>query len=154
MLKGENLGRILGLDFGSKTTGTALSDPLKTIASPFETIKRDKEGKLRPTLRRIVEIAVQNDVELIVLGEPLNMDDTRGERAEKSAEFKKMLEHRLEMDGLNIPVVLWDERLSTVGADEILEESGIVSSERKQYIDKIAAALILEDYMNNSSPSR
>lgn len=154
MLKGENLGRILGLDFGSKTTGTALSDPLKTIASPFETIKRDKEGKLRPTLRRIIEIAVQNDVELIVLGEPLNMDDTRGERAEKSAEFKKMLEHRLEMDGLNIPVVLWDERLSTVGADEILEESGIVSSERKQYIDKIAAALILEDYMNNSSPSR
>ncbi len=154
MLKGENLGRILGLDFGSKTTGTALSDPLKTIASPLETIKRDKEGKLRPTLRRIVEIAVQNDVELIVLGEPLNMDDTRGERAEKSAEFKKMLEHRLEMDGLNIPVVLWDERLSTVGADEILEESGIVSSERKQYIDKIAAALILEDYMNNSSPSR
>ena len=154
MLKGENLGRILGLDFGSKTTGTALSDPLKTIALPFETIKRDKEGKLRPTLRRIVEIAVQNDVELIVLGEPLNMDDTRGERAEKSAEFKKMLEHRLEMDGLKIPVVLWDERLSTVGADEILEESGIVSSERKQYIDKIAAALILEDYMNNSSPSR
>lgn len=148
------MGRILGLDFGSKTTGTALSDPLKTIASPFETIKRDKEGKLRPTLRRIVEIAVQNDVELIVLGEPLNMDDTRGERAEKSAEFKKMLEHRLEMDGLNIPVILWDERLSTVGADEILEESGIVSSERKQYIDKIAAALILEDYMNNSSPSR
>lgn len=154
MLKGENLGRILGLDFGSKTTGTALSDPLKTIASPFETIKRDKEGKLRPTLRRIVEIAVQNDVELIVLGEPLNMDDTRGERAEKSAEFKKMLEHRLEMDGLNIPVVLWDERLSTVGADEILEESGIVSSERKQYIDKIAAALILEDYMNNNPTSR
>lgn len=154
MLKGENLGRILGLDFGSKTTGTALSDPLKTIASPFETIKRDKEGKLRPTLRRIVEIALQNDVELIVLGEPLNMDDTRGERAEKSAEFKKMLEHRLEMDGLNIPVVLWDERLSTVGADEILEESGIVSSERKQYIDKIAAALILEDYMNNNPTSR
>ena len=154
MLKGENLGRILGLDFGSKTTGTALSDSLKTIASPFETIKRDKEGKLRPTLRRIAEIAVQNDVELIVLGEPLNMDDTRGERAEKSAEFKKMLEHRLEMDGLKIPVVLWDERLSTIGADEILEESGIVSSERKQYIDKIAAALILEDYMNNSSPSR
>ena len=148
------MGRILGLDFGSKTTGTALSDPLKTIASPLETIKRDKEGKLRPTLRRIVEIAVQNDVELIVLGEPLNMDDTRGERAEKSAEFKKMLEHRLEMDGLNIPVVLWDERLSTVGADEILEESGIVSSERKQYIDKIAAALILEDYMNNNPTSR
>lgn len=149
MLKGDNLGRILGLDFGSKTTGVAMSDPLKTIASPLETIKRDKEGKLRPTLRRISEIAADNDIELIVLGEPLNMDDTKGERAQKSAEFKTLLEHRLEMDGLCIPVILWDERLSTVGADEILEESGIAASERKQYIDKIAAALILEDYINN-----
>lgn len=147
MERRDFLGRFLGLDFGSKTTGVAVSDPLKTIASPLETIKRDKEGKLRPTLRRIVELAESYEVELIVLGEPLNMDDTRGERAEKSAEFKKLLEQRLSANGLEIPVVLWDERLSTVGADEILEESGIVASERKQYIDKIAAALILEDYM-------
>lgn len=144
------MGRILGLDFGSKTTGVAVTDPLKTIASPLETIKRNKEGKLRPTLRRIVELARENEAELIVLGEPINMDDTKGERAEKSAEFKALLEHRLLADGLEIPVVLWDERLSTVGADEILEESGIASGERKQYIDKIAAALILEDYMNNN----
>ena len=117
MLKGDNLGRILGLDFGSKTTGVAMSDPLKTIASPLETIKRDKEGKLRPTLRRISEIAADNDIELIVLGEPLNMDDTKGERAQKSAEFKTLLEHRLEMDGLCLNVILWEERLSTVGDD-------------------------------------
>lgn len=143
------MGRILGLDFGSKTTGVAITDPLKTIASPMETIVREKEGKLRPTLRRIVQIADENDVELIVLGEPLNMDDTKGERAEKSAQFKELLEHRLEAEDMNVPVVLWDERLSTVGADEILEESGVVSSKRKQYIDKIAAALILEDYMSN-----
>lgn len=143
------MGRFLGLDFGSKTTGVAVSDPLKTIASPLETIKRDKEGKLRPTLRRIVELAKSYDIELIVLGEPLNMDDTRGERAEKSAEFKTLLEQRLLANGFEIPVILWDERLSTAGADEILEESGIAAGERKQYIDKIAAALILEDYMNN-----
>ncbi len=141
------MGRILGLDFGSKTTGVAITDPLKTIASPLETIKRDKEGKLRPTLRRIVELVKENEVELIVLGEPINMDDTKGERAEKSAEFKALLEHRLIADELDIPVILWDERLSTVGADEILEEAGVVSSERKQYIDKIAAALILDDFM-------
>lgn len=141
----------MGLDFGSKTTGVALSDPLKTIASPFETITREKEGKLRPTLRRILELAKEYEVETIILGEPLNMDDTKGERAEKAAEFKEMLEHRMTAEGMEIPVVLWDERLSTVGADEILEESGIVSSERKQYIDKIAAALILEDWMNNHS---
>ncbi len=149
MERRDFLGRFLGLDFGSKTTGVAVSDPLKTIASPLETIKRDKEGKLRPTLRRIAELAKSYDIELIVLGEPLNMDDTRGERAEKSAEFKTLLEQRLLANGFEIPVILWDERLSTAGADEILEESGIAAGERKQYIDKIAAALILEDYMNN-----
>ena len=145
------LGRILGLDFGSKTTGVAVTDALKTIASPLETIHREKEGKLRPTLRRITELARKNDAELIVLGEPLNMDDTRGERAEKTEEFKALLEHRLLTDGLDIPVILWDERLSTIGADDILAESGIAKSERKQYIDKIAASLILEDYLKNGN---
>lgn len=139
----------MGLDFGAKTTGVALSDPMHVIASPLETIVREKEGKLRPTLRRIAELVRANDVELIVLGLPLNMDDSRGERAEKSESFKAELEHRLEAEGLDARIVLWDERLSTVGADEILAEAEIAASCRKQYIDKIAAALILEDYMKN-----
>ncbi|MBQ9420232.1 MAG: Holliday junction resolvase RuvX [Lachnospiraceae bacterium] len=139
----------MGLDFGSKTTGVALSDPTQMIASPLETITREKEGKIRPTLRRITELAAAEDVELIVLGYPLNMDDTRGERAEKTEEFKALLERRLEAEQLSVPVVLWDERLSTVDADEVLEEAGVAASERKQYIDKIAAAFILEDYMKN-----
>ena len=143
------MNRIMGLDFGAKTTGVAMSDPLGLIASPIETITRDKEGKIRPTLRRITELAGSNDVGLIVLGLPLNMDDSKGERALKTEQFKAELEHRLEAEGLDIPIVLWDERLSTVGADDILEEAEIVRSERKQYIDKIAAALILEDYMTN-----
>ena len=143
------MGRWMGLDYGSKTTGVALSDPGHIIASPLETIKRAKENMLRPTLRRIAELAADNDVERIVLGYPLNMDDTRGERAQKTEEFKALLEHRLEAEGLDIPVLLWDERLSTMGADEVLAESGVASSERKQYIDKIAAALILEDHMKN-----
>ena len=143
------MGRLLGLDYGSKTTGVAMTDPMQLIASPLETIKREKEGKLRPTLRRITELAADNDVERIVLGYPLNMDDTRGERAEKTEAFKELLEHRLEADGLSIPVTLWDERLSTVDADEVLAEAEVAAADRKQYIDKIAAALILEDYLKN-----
>ena len=143
------MGRLLGLDYGSKTTGVALSDPLQMIASPLETIKREKEGKLRPTLRRIVELAADNEVERIILGYPLNMDDSRGERAQKTEEFKAMLEHRLEAESLEIPVTLWDERLSTAEADGVLEEAEVASADRKQYIDKIAAAFILEDYMKN-----
>ena len=143
------MGRLLGLDYGSKTTGVAMTDPMQLIASPLETIKREKEGKLRPTLRRITELAADNDVERIILGYPLNMDDTRGERAEKTEAFKELLEHRLEADGLSIPVTLWDERLSTIDADEVLAEAEVAAADRKQYIDKIAAALILEDYLKN-----
>lgn len=145
------MGRIIGLDFGAKTVGVALSDPMQTIASPYETIVREKEGKLRPTLRRIVEIAKKEEAELIVLGLPLNMDDSRGERAEKTEAFRENLERRLMAERLEVPVVLWDERLSTVSADEVLEESHIHPRERKQYIDRIAAALILEDYMKNGA---
>ena len=141
--------RWMGLDYGSKTTGVALTDPMRMIASPLETIKRDKEGKLRPTLRRIVELAAVNDVERIILGNPLHMDGSAGERAQKTQEFKELLEHRLEAERLEVPVILWDERLSTVDADEILGEAEVPPAERKQYIDKIAAALILEDYMKN-----
>ena len=141
--------RLMGLDFGSKTTGVALSDPMHTIASPLETIVREKEGKLRPTYRRIAELVKEYEVGLIVIGLPLNMDDTKGERAYKAEVFRDELAHRLEAERLETGIVMWDERLSTVGADEILAEAEVVSSERKQYIDKIAAALILEDYMNN-----
>ena len=143
------MGRIIGLDYGAKTVGVAVTDPTKTIVSPLETIKRDIESKIRPTLRRITELSKENDAELIVLGHPLNMDDTRGERAFKTEAFRDQLEKRLHADGMDIKVVLWDERLSTMGADEILEESGIDKNFRKQYIDKIAAALILEGYMKN-----
>ena len=139
----------MGLDFGAKTTGVALSDPSGTIASPLETIVREKEGKLRPTYRRIVELVRDNEVGLIVVGLPLNMDDSKGERALKAEAFAEDIRYRLEAERLEAEVVMWDERLSTVGADEILEEAGVVSSERKQYIDKVAAALILEDYMRN-----
>ena len=141
--------RLMGLDYGSKTIGVAMTDPTGVIVSPLETITREKEGKLRASFRRITALAAEYGVEMIVLGLPLNMDDSKGERALKTEAFKEELEHRLEAEQLEIPVVLWDERLSTAGADEILEEAEVAKNERKQYIDKIAAALILEDYLAN-----
>ena len=139
--------RLLGLDYGSKTVGVALTDEMGIIASPLETIERDMESKIRPTLRRIEELVHKYEVSFIVLGYPVKMSGEVGERALKTEEFKVLLEKRL---GESVPVRLWDERLSTADAREILDESGIKRSEQKKYIDKIAAALILEDYMKNS----
>lgn len=139
--------RVLGLDYGSKTVGVALTDEMGIIASPLETIERDMESKIRPTLRRIEELVHKYEVSFVVLGYPVKMSGEVGERALKTEEFKVLLEKRL---GESVPVRLWDERLSTADAREILDESGIKRSEQKKYIDKIAAALILEDYMKNS----
>ena len=148
-----HMGKMMGLDYGSRTVGVALSDELGLIASPYETVTREKEGKLRPTLRRILEICRDEGVDRIILGLPLNMDGSRGERAEKTEAFRELLRSRLLSEGMEPDIILWDERLSTVGAMEILEESGVPASERKTYVDKIAASLILEDYMKNGDKS-
>ena len=137
--------RIMGLDYGSKTVGVALTDPLGITAQPLETITRESENKLRRTLARLEAIVSEYHVDSIVLGLPVNMDGSVGDRAVKSLEFKEKLEKRLQ-----IPVVMQDERLTTVEADAILDEMRVSRSERKQYIDKIAAAFILEDYMNSN----
>lgn len=137
--------RIMGLDYGSKTVGVALTDPLGITAQPLETITRESENKLRRTLARLEAIVSEYHVDSIVLGLPINMDDSVGDRALKSLEFKEKLEKRLQL-----PVIMQDERLTTVEADAILDEMRVPRSERKQYIDKIAAAFILEDYMNSN----
>lgn len=137
--------RILGLDFGSKTVGVAVSDPTGLIASGVEIIRRDREDKLRQTLARIEELANEYEVEEIVLGLPVNMNYTSGERVEKTMAFKEMLERRM-----GLPVYMWDERLTTVEADEIMTEMGVKGrQDRKKYVDKIAAMIILQDYMDN-----
>lgn len=135
--------RILGLDFGSKTVGVAMSDELLITAQGVETIWRDKPGKLRQTLSRIEELISQYGVERIVLGLPKNMNDTEGERCEKTREFKEMLEKRTGLE-----VILWDERLTTVAANEAMIEMGIRRENRKEYIDQIAAIFILQEYLN------
>ena len=136
--------RTLGLDYGSKTVGVAVTDPLGLTAQGVEIIRRQKENHLRKTYQRIKELCEQYDVEKIVLGLPLNMDDTMGDRAEKTLEFKNELERRL-----SVPVLLVDERLTTVEAIEIMDEAGIKVSEREKFVDMIAATIILQDYMNS-----
>ncbi len=138
--------RIIGLDFGSKTVGVAVSDPLGITAQGVEIIRRESPKKLRRTLARIEELIIEYEVTEIVLGYPKNMNNTEGERCEKTVEFKEMLERRTQL-----PVTLWDERLTTVSADRTMMERGIRREERKQYVDQIAAVFILQGYLDSRS---
>ena len=135
--------RILGLDFGSKTCGVAISDPLEITAQGLEIIRRKDENKLRQTYARIEEIVKEYGVEIIVLGLPKNMNNTDGERVSKTIDFKSNLERRT-----GLAVELWDERLTTVAADRIMMEAGIRREHRKDYVDMIAAELILQGYLD------
>ncbi|MGF0065971.1 Holliday junction resolvase RuvX [Lachnospiraceae bacterium SGI.085] len=135
--------RILGLDYGSKTVGVAVSDELLITAQGVEIIRRKSSSKLRQTLARIEELVAEYGVDKIVLGFPKNMNNTEGERCEKTKEFKEMLEKRTGLE-----VILWDERLTTVSADHSMMEMGIRRENRKEYVDEIAAIFILQGYLD------
>lgn len=135
--------RIMGLDYGSKTVGVAISDQLLLTAQGKEIIRRERQNKLRQTLARIEALIVENDVEKIVLGCPKNMDGSEGDRVEKTKEFQEMIERRTGLE-----VILWDERLTTVAADRYMMEAGIRRENRKQYVDEIAAVFILQGYLD------
>ncbi|MCI5516976.1 Holliday junction resolvase RuvX [Roseburia sp. MUC/MUC-530-WT-4D] len=135
--------RILGLDYGSKTVGVAVSDELLITAQGVEIIRRKSSSKLRQTLARIEELVTEYGVDKIVLGFPKNMNNTEGERCEKTKEFKEMLEKRTGLE-----VILWDERLTTVSADNSMMEMGIRRENRKEYVDEIAAIFILQGYLD------
>lgn len=137
--------RIMGLDYGSKTVGVAISDPLGVIAQAIETIWRKDENKLRKTCARIEELIREYEIERIVLGLPKHMNNDVGERAEKALEFGEMLKRRTGLE-----VVLWDERLTTVEAERTLIENKVRREDRKQYIDKIAAVFILQGYLDST----
>lgn len=138
--------RIMGLDYGSKTVGVAISDPLLVTAQGIEIIRRKDENKLRQTLARIEELIAEYDVGAIVLGLPKNMNDTEGDRARLSLEFKEKLERRT-----GLPVYMHDERLTTVQAEKTMMEAGIRRENRSEYVDKIAATLILQNYLDSKS---
>ena len=135
--------RILGLDYGSKTVGVAVSDPLGLTAQGVEIIRRKSENKMRQTLARIEELIAQYQVEKIVLGLLKNMNNTLGDRAEKSLELKETLERRT-----GLAVVMWDERLTTVSANRVLMETGVRRENRKEHVDEIAAIFILQGYLD------
>lgn len=135
--------RMIGLDFGSKTVGVAVSDELLVTAQGVEIIRRKSENKLRQTLARIEELITDYQVDRIVLGFPKNMNNSEGERCERTREFQAMLERRT-----GLTVELWDERLTTVAADQVMMEAGIRRENRREYVDQIAATFILQGYLD------
>ena len=134
--------RVLGLDYGTKTVGVAVSDELGWTAQALETITRKDKNKLRKTLARIEELVNTYSIENIVLGYPKHMNNDEGERCAETEDFKAMLERRT-----GLPVILQDERMSTVSAERILMEGGVRRENRKDYVDKMAAAFILQTYL-------
>ena len=135
--------RLIGLDYGTKTVGVAVSDELGITAQPLETITRTSSKKLRKTLARIESLIKEYDVEKIVLGNPKNMNNTEGDRSVQTEAFKEQLERRT-----GLPVVLWDERLATAESERILISGGVRRENRKAVIDQLAASIILQSYMD------
>lgn len=135
--------RLLGLDYGEKYVGVAVSDPSGIMASPLESVYRKEENKLRKTYARIEEIVREYGVEKIIVGLPKNMNNTEGDSAVHCREFAANVERRT-----GLPVVLWDERLSSISANRVLMETGVRRENRKEVIDKIAASIILQNYLD------
>jgi len=135
--------RVMGLDYGSKTVGVAVSDPGRIIAQGVEIIRRKDENKLRQTLARIEELIAEYEVDLIVLGLPKNMNNSEGFRVEATNDFKDKLERRT-----GLKVEMYDERLTTVIADKTMMEAGVRRENRKEFVDMIAATVILQDYLD------
>ena len=137
--------RILGLDFGDKTIGVAMSDPFGWTAQGVEIIRRDNPQAMKPSLRRIAQLVEENQVEVIVLGYPKNLDNSEGDRCEKTKVFATRLENRFP----KVQVVLWDERFSTIAAERSMREGGLSHDRRKEMIDMQAAVHILQGYLDS-----
>ena len=137
------MGRIIGLDFGAMTCGVAISDALLITAQGIETIRRTHETKLRKTYQRIEYLIDWYDVDTIVVGLPKKLDGSEGDRAEKSRAFAADLERRT-----GLPVIMWDERFSTVSAAAVLADAGVGLEEKEKVIDKMAAQIILQNYLD------
>lgn len=137
--------RYLGIDLGSKTVGLAMSDPTRTIASTYKTIFF-KDENYQSTIEEIKQIVEDYDVKKIILGLPKNMNNTLGERAIITTEYKKILE-----ENLGIEVILFDERLTSVISNQVLIEADLSRKKRKKKVDSIAAQIILQDYLNKEN---
>ena len=142
------MGRVIVLDFGAMTCGVAISDPLLITAQGIETIRRTHETKLRKTLARIEEVITEYNVSKCVVGLPKKLDGSEGERAEKTREFAEMIERRTGLE-----VLMWDERFTTVEASKVLESAGMDHEKKSKVIDKLAAVLILQNYLDYEASS-
>ncbi|WP_010270660.1 Holliday junction resolvase RuvX [Paenibacillus senegalensis] len=133
--------RLMGLDYGDKTIGVAISDELGWTAQGVETIRRTNR---KADMKRLGELIREHQVEEIVVGLPKNMNGTIGPRGELSMEFAEQLQNTFKL-----PVHLWDERLTSIAAERTLLEADVSRKKRKQVIDKMAAMLILQGYMDS-----
>ena len=136
--------RILGLDLGDKTVGVAVSDEFGWTAQGVEIIKRNNPSEHKQSLGRIAELIDQYGVDTIVLGYPKNLDNSEGVRCEKTRAYKDYIEKRFP----KIPVVLWDERFSTVAANNSMMEAGLSHGKRKSVLDNMADVYILQGYLD------
>ena len=141
--------RIMGLDVGAVTVGVAISDELLCTAQGIEVIRRRHENKLRQTYARIEQLIAEYSVGLVVIGYPKNMNNTVGERAEKSESFAADIRRRTGLE-----TVLWDERLTTVSAHRVLDLAEMNYRRKNEVVDKLAAVLILQNYLDWRSSSR
>ena len=139
--------RILGLDYGDKTIGVAVSDPFGWTAQGVEIIRRENPAEYKKSLRRLGELIEEYHADAIVLGYPKNLDNSEGERCEKTKAFCERLKNRFP----KTEVVLWDERFSTVAAERALREANLSHGQRKRVIDKMAAVHILQGYLDSRS---
>ena len=136
--------RLLGIDLGTKRIGIAISDYNQKIATPLQTLDKSKQGKLIEELESII---TENDIKGIIIGNPINMDGTYGKSSQSAKDIAINISNKID-----IPVSLWDERLSTVGAFNLSSELDVNVSKRERHIDKFAAAFILQgalDYLQN-----
>lgn len=137
------MGRIMGLDYGSVTVGVAISDSLLLTAQGVEVIRRKQENTIRKTLARLEELISQYQVDKIVVGYPKHLNNTIGERAKKAEEFADKLRQRTGLE-----TILWDERLTTVAAHQVLSQTSLNYVEKAKVVDKLAAVLILQGYLD------
>ena len=140
----EKHSRIMGLDFGGRTCGVAVTDALGITVTGVEVIRRSSPKKLRQTVSRVEALAKEYEVSKIILGLPLNLDGSTGERVEKTKEFKMLLEKRMD-----VPILFFDERLTTVEAYEIMNENGVDKRTQREIVDRVAAEIILQSYLND-----
>ena len=134
--------KVMGLDFGDVRIGVALSDISRFLATGYETYTRKSTEK---DLNHLAEIISQNKVKKVVFGLPLNMDGSKGIRVEKTEQFALKLQEKC-----NVEIDYYDERLSSVTAEDILIEAGVRREKRKEVIDKLAATIILQNYLDEN----